>query len=116
MPQTPAAPAGSDIRITRTVPEVSTTLRAGDRVDVEVVVEYTLNAESGTVALVVQSADNSVLANQLEVLSKGSGTVSLKTTIVVPETNSIVIYTPLAAQGQRSTSTVDTRAFKVIPK
>ena len=110
-----AASAGS-VRITRIVPDISTTLRVGDRVDFEVVTEYTLSAESGTLALVVQTADNSVLANRLEVLSKGTGTVSLKTSIVVPETTSIAIFTPLAAQGQTATSIVDTRAIKVIPK
>jgi hypothetical protein len=111
-----AAPAGSAVRITRIVPDVSTALRVGDHVDLEVVAEYTLSAESGTLALVVQTADNSVLANRLEVVARGSGAVSLKTSIVIPQTTSIAIFTPLAAQGQTATSTVDTRAIKVSPK
>ena len=77
---------------------------------------YTLNAGSGVITLVVQSADNSTIANYSEVVTKGSGTVALKSSFAVPETNSVLVFTPLSAQGQSSTSTVDARAFKVLAK
>jgi hypothetical protein len=115
-PGVSAAPSGSSIRITQISPEPSSTLRVGDRVNLQVAAAYTLNAESGTVTLVVQAADNSSIANQWEVVPKGSGAVTLKASFVVPETGSIVVFTPLSAQGQGATSTVDSRAYKVVPK
>jgi hypothetical protein len=112
-PGATAAPSGSAIRITRVSPEISSQLNVGDRVDLEVATEYTLNAESGVITLVVQSGDNSSIANQSEVVTRGSGSVTLKSSFTVPETNAIMVFTPLSAQGQAATSTVDTRAYKV---
>jgi hypothetical protein len=110
-PGATAAPSGSAIRITRVSPEISSQLNVGDRL--EVATEYTLNAESGVITLVVQSGDNSSIANQSEVVTRGSGSVTLKSSFTVPETNAIMVFTPLSAQGQAATSTVDTRAYKV---
>jgi len=115
-PEAAAAPSGSSIRIAKTSPDGSSTLRVGDQINLEVLANYTLNADSGTVTLVVQTADNSTISNQFEVVPRGSGTVTLKSSFVVPETNAILVFAPLSAQGQSSTSTVDHRAFKVTPK
>ena len=115
-PEATAAPGGSSVQIARISPDPSSPLQAGDRVNLEVSVNYTLNAGSGVITLVVQSADNSTIANYSEVVTKGSGTVALKSSFAVPETNSVLVFTPLSAQGQSSTSTVDARAFKVLAK
>jgi len=113
---TSAAPGGSLVKIANISPDTSTPLRAGDRVKVKVDVDYSLTSDAGTVNLVIQTADNSSLAHNMEVLQKGTGKVTLVAEFVVPNSNAVQIFTPLSAQGQTSTSTVDTRAYKVIGK
>lgn len=109
----PRAPSGSFVEITSISPDTGTALKVGDKVKVQVELSYALSSEGGTVSLVVQSADNSSLAHNMEVVQKGSGKATLSTEFVVPDSNAIQIFTPLSAQGQTSTSTVDYRAYKV---
>jgi len=108
------APTGSSVQIASVSPPITQSLRVGESVKMKVDVNYALTDESGTVALVVQAADNSSIASTMEVVAKGSGTLSLETNFVVPTTKAIQIFTPLSGQGQSSTSTVDSRAFKVV--
>ena len=115
-PGVPAAPSGSSVRITQISPDPSVPLHVGDPVNLQVTVAYTLTAESGTLTLVIQAADNSSISNLWEVVGKGSGTITLKASFVVPETGGVVVFVPLSAQGQAATSTVDSRAYKVAPK
>jgi hypothetical protein len=110
------APSGSAVHITSVSPSIGETLYVGDKVRLQVSVDYTLTAESGTLSLVVQASDNSLIAHNVEVVTKGSGKVDLETVFVVPSTRTVQIFTPLAAQGQSSTSTVESRAFKVVPR
>ncbi len=107
------APGGSSVKIVSTSPGANEALRVGETVTLEVGVEYTLESDSGTLALVVQGADNRPIASQMEVVTRGADSLSLKVAFIVPDTNAIQIFTPLSAQGQTGTSTVDTRAFKV---
>lgn len=111
-----SAPPGSAVYITSVSPSIGEPLHVGDKVRLQVGVDYTLTGESGTLALVVQSSDGSLISHNVEVVTKGSGKVDLEAVFVVPSTNTIQIFTPLAAQGQSSTSTVESRAFKVVPK
>lgn len=108
------APDGSFVQIVSVSPSVGTALRAGEKVSLKVEVEYVVPGESATIGLVVQAADNSSIAHDNDVLLKGNGKVTLSATFTVPETKMINIFTPLSAQGQNSTSTVDSRAFKVL--
>jgi hypothetical protein len=107
----PPAPAGSFVRIASITPDTSGPLRVGDRVVLQVLVDYNLTSDAGTVSLVVQAADNSNLANTTEVLRRGRGKIILVAQFVVPDSNGIQIFTPLSAQGQNATSTVDHRAY-----
>lgn len=111
-----AAPSGSFVKIVDISPATSASLRVGDRVRVQVEVNYRLTADAGTLSLVVQAADNSSLAHNMEVVQKGSGTLTLVAEFVVPGSNAVQIFTPLSAQGQTATSTVDSRAYKVVGK
>ncbi len=111
-----AAPTGSFVKIANISPDTSVPLRAGDQVKVQVEVDYSLTSNAGTVNLVIQAADHSSLAHNMEVLQKGTGKVTLVAEFVVPHSSAVQIFTPLSAQGQTSTSTVDTRAYKVISK
>ena len=109
-------PGGTSIRIAHISPGTSTSLRVGESVTVRAEVEYALPAESGTITLVIQSSDNRTISNETEVVAKGSGKIVLSSTFVVPDTKAIQVFTPLSAQGQVSTTTVDQRAYKVEPK
>lgn len=108
------APTGSSVKITGITPDPSSPLRAGDRIKLRVDIRYTLTADSGTVGLVVQAADNSGIAYNIDALKKGNGKSTLEAEFVVPHTNAVQVFTPLAAQGQTSTSTADIRTYKVI--
>ena len=102
------------MRIAKLSPEASTTLKVGQKVELEVEVEYGLTtAETGTVALVVQGADNKSLASNMQVVGKGTGKAAFKAEFVVPETSAVQVFTPLQAQGQTSTATVAVRTYKV---
>lgn len=111
-----AAPAGSSVKILSTSPDTSSPLHAGDRVKLRVDVAYTLSEGSGTLSLVVQAADNSGVAQDNEVVTKGSGQTRFETEFIVPITKAILVFTPLSSRSQTSTSTVDMWAFKVLPK
>jgi hypothetical protein len=112
----PAAPEGSFVKIISISPTPGQPLHSGEKINLKVEVNYSLNAESGTLAIVVQGADNSGIAQNFEVVPKGTGNVTLEASFVVPDTKAIQVFTPLSAQGQGSTSTVDSRAFKVVAK
>jgi hypothetical protein len=111
-----SAPPGSFVKIVSVTPEASTTLKVGDRVKIEVEVSYALQADSGSVSLVVQAADYIGLAHNMEALRRGKGKTRLSAEFVVPQTNAIQVFTPLSAQGQAATSTVDHRVYKVAGK
>ena len=108
--------SGSSVKIVGITPDISAPLRVGERVTLMVDISYSLAVDSGTVTLVIQAADNSGIVQNMEVLSKGEGKTSLKAEFTVPDTKAVQIFTPLSAQGQTSSSTVDYRAYKVIPK
>jgi hypothetical protein len=109
-----AAPSGSTVSIVSVSPAIGTPLRTGERVKLAVGVSYHLSADSGTLALIVQAADNSAISQNFEVINRGSGQVTLEAEFQVPNTKAIQIFTPLSGQGQSATSTVDSRAFKVV--
>ena len=108
-----SAPAGSTVNILSTSPVHSEPLKRGDLVQLRAEVEYRLNADSGTLSLVVQESDTSSISVQTEVVTRGTGTSIFETEFVVPDTKAVLLFTPLTGQGQAKTSTVDTLAFKV---
>ena len=108
-----AAPAGSSVKILSTSPDSSEALKRGDVVKLQAEVEYRLNADRGTLSLVIQESDTTTISAQTEVLTRGIGTSVLEAEFVVPDTKAVMIFTPLTGQGQTKTSTVDTLAFKV---
>jgi hypothetical protein len=108
-----AAPSGSSVKIIAISPAPGELLRIGRTVRLKVDVSYTLSVESGQVDLVVQDAGGARLAGNLKVIRKGSGEASLDAEFVVPKTVAIQVFTPLLAQGQNASSTVDSRVFEV---
>jgi hypothetical protein len=111
-----AAPIGSTISITEIAPSTSEVLNVGQSVHLKVHVAYALTADSGTLGLVVQDANNAPIAQSLDVVLKGSASQVLEADFVVPDTKAVHVFVPLSAQGQVATSTVTSRAFKVVPR
>ena len=114
--QNPAMPPfGSLAQITSISPDTLEVLRSGEHIKLKVDVSYVLTAESGTIKLVVLAADNSDLAQDVKVVTKGRGKSTLEAEFTVPLTTTIQVFTPLVVQGQNSSSAADGRAFKVVP-
>jgi len=118
--QLPAQPTavptfGSLAQITAISPDTLEVFRTGEHVKLKVDVSYVLTAESGTIKLVVLAADNSELAQDVKLVTKGRGKSTLEAEFTVPLTTTIQVFTPLVVQGQNSSSAADGRAFKVIP-
>lgn len=109
------APFGSLAQITSISPDTTQVLRAGEQVKLKVDVGYVLTSESGTITLVVLAADNSGIAQDFKVITKGSGKSTLEAEFTAPSTTVIRVFTPLIVQGQNSTAAADGRAFKVVP-
>ena len=108
------APPGSFVKIVSVSPDTKSPLKVGDKVKVQVEVSYALTVDVGRITLVVQAANNTSLANHMAVVNKGNGKITLSAEFVVPDSNAVQIFTPLSAQGQTATSTVDHRAYKVV--
>ena len=111
-----AEQSGGAVKIVATSPDHSTVLTAGDVVSLVVEAEYRIDVESGTLSLVVQESDASSITTDTEVVTRGSGTTHFEVEFVVPDTKAVVVFTPLTEQGQSSTTTVDSVAFKVQPQ
>jgi hypothetical protein len=109
-----AAPKGTSVRIVSMSPSNSTALKVGDTVELKVEVEYTFSGSNGNLALVVQTADNTLIAQDMEVVLKGSEKTTFEVSFVVPNTKTIAVFAPISAEGQMKTSTVDMKAFKVV--
>ncbi len=107
--------SGSSIRIKKIQPSIAQLLKPGEKVTFVVELQYTLAAEAGAVALVIQSAENGVgpLAYTRSKLSRSSGSVMLQAEVEVPATTTITVFTPLYHQGGGATSVVDSRVFEV---
>ena len=112
----PAAPSGSSVRIVQFSPPTTSPIRVGERRSLQVEVEYSLSVDSGVINLVVQASDNKGIAGETDVVTNGTGKLTLKAEFVVPDTRAVNVFTPLLAQGQPGTSTVDARTYKVVAK
>jgi hypothetical protein len=108
------APPGSFVKIVSVSPDTRLALKVGDKVKLQVEVSYVLTTDAGQITLVVQAANNATLANRAAAVQKGEGKLSLSAEFVVPDSDAVQIYTPLSAQGQKATSTVAHRAYKVV--
>jgi hypothetical protein len=105
---------GTFVTISEINPDPRIPLRVGERVKLHVVAGYMLEAETGTIALVVQAADTTSVAQNMEVISRGNGKSVLDAEFTVPDTRAVQVFVPIHAQGQRGgTSIVDSRAYRV---
>jgi uncharacterized protein (AIM24 family) len=87
-------------------------LKPGQKVAFVADLEYSLAADSGQVALIVQSAEGP-LGQKFFKVSRGPGKVTLQVEIIVPTTSTIQIYTPIYHDHGGATSVVDGRVYEV---
>lgn len=107
---------GSLAQITSISPDASQVLRSGEQVKLKVDVSYALADDTGTLTLIVLAADSSPLAHAAQPIRQRSGKVTLEAAFTVPNTTAVRVYTPLLADGQKSSSVVDGREYAVAPR
>ena len=110
------AQSGGTVKIVSISPEPYTTIRVGDKVDLKVEVEYTLEKQDAVVALTVQKEDSSSLGTAEEKIKKGSGRITLRSTFTGPETRIVTAFVPMRLQGYNKTQIVDSRTYNIAPK
>ena len=105
------------VKIISLTPGNDKPLYVGSTVTITAEVEYNLqSANTASITLVIQQAETGhrPLANEIDVALKGTGKIKLSKGIVVPETRALTIFMPLTPEGNQSTTTVDSRMYKVI--
>ena len=111
-----APPQETDsVKIVSISPTTGVALRVGERVTFSVEIEYHLaSTDTGRVTLVMQQNESGPpLANEVKVVQKGRGRVTLSKNIKVPATKTIEVFVPLHAEGNTKTRLVDSRSYKV---
>lgn len=116
-PSKPPKLPASYVRIAKLSPDATRPLKVGDKVNLQVQLDYALTkADTGAVMVVVQTADNQNLVQKAQAVRKGVGKATLAAEFVVPQTSAVKVFTPLSEQGQTSTTTVALRTYKVVGK
>ena len=109
------APPGSSVYIVNISPTPDLPLHSGQRVRLELKVGYTLMADAGNLQVIVQNATGAFATTGASV-SRGAGSEDFALEFKVPATESIEVFVPLFAEGQKATTTVVTREYKVSPE
>ena len=110
------------VEIVSISPDITTPLHVRDKVNFEVKIHYELNEPSGVLFLNIQKGEmgkslaDSLIDSKSEAISGGQGTVTFKTTTVVPSTKTVQVFTALLIQGASATETADLRTYKVLNK
>ncbi len=127
------------VQIVSIKPDPTNLLYVGDKVEIEVEIEYNVSSSPIEIALNIQNGNltndelhsvleikdeaelvkkfaSLVISRKTEVVSDKKGKLVLKDSFEVPETNSIRIFTPITLQGEASTDIVDSRFYKVTQK
>ena len=116
-PSKPPKLPASYVRIAKLSPDATRPLKVGDKVNLQVQLDYALTkADTGAVMIVVQTADNQNLVQKAQAVRKGVGKATLAVDFVVPQTSAVKVFTPLSEQGQTSTTTVALRTYKVVER
>ncbi len=116
-PSKPPKLPASYVRIAKLSPDAGRPLKVGEKVNLQVELDYALTkADTGAVMVVVQTVDNQNLAQKAQAVTKGVGKATLAVDFVVPQTSALKVFTPLSEQGQTSTTTVALRTYKVMDK
>lgn len=103
----------TSVRIVEIAPATGDALLVGSKVAFELDIEYTLSTAEGTLGMVVQDAQDQPLAQRFDAVSGHSGRARLSLTLDVPDTQTLRVFAPIAAQGQVGTTVVDVREYRV---
>jgi ankyrin repeat protein len=111
-------PSQNSIEIISLSPETGEPLYVGEKMTFKVKVKYHLvNADSAKVTLFVDQANlKQSITKKSKTVLKESGTVTMKSTVEIPDTTVITIVTALYYQANAGTSVVDFRSYKVVEK
>ena len=124
------------VKIISITPDTSQPLKVGDKISVEVEVEYKISSIPAQIALNIQDGKltneligsiseikdtieksdkfaSFIIARKIEILSRKEGKMKLAESFKVPDTNSVQIFTPIYQQGQEATEIVDNRFYAV---
>jgi hypothetical protein len=104
------------VSIQKTSPSGDVGLISGDTVIFEVDVRANGLISAGQIALVVQSSSGDLLGTCDPVKIVDGEVVRLTSTVVVPDTQTIQIFTPLYLGNSDQSDILDTRSFKVLGK
>jgi hypothetical protein len=104
---------GTFVTISEIDPDPKIPLRVGDRVKLHIVAGYMLEQEAGSVAVVVQAADNAGITQNMQVISRGNGKAVLDAEFTVPNTKAVQVFVPIHVPGQGGSTIVDSRAYRV---
>jgi hypothetical protein len=105
--------SGEYVQITNIAPPIAQPLRVGQSVEVAIDFTYQLDAPSGAVDIIAQTADQTPISRTFKIISKGQGSAKLAMRFVVPKTTGIEVFSSLTKDGDKQTSIVDTRYMKV---
>lgn len=108
-----AKPLENKIRITAIMPDPDVALFPGDTLSLEVTVEYSLKDEKGRLGLVVQTDDNTPVANQSWAVERGADSSTFRKVLLVPETGELSVYTSLTPGQGTKTNLADRRVYRV---
>lgn len=107
-------PVEDSVKVLSAAPSTTAALKAGSTVKMRFDVQYSLaSKEKGTLELVIQDSANEALEKQSYPVSKGKGVQTLKTEVVVPESNSIKLMITLTPEGSANESIVESKSYKV---
>jgi len=110
---------GGSVKIISITPEPVPALCVGQKVNISVVVEYTLNGKQGKIDLVVLTKDGESVGALKEPsrLEKSSGIITLLKSFEVPDTTELhVSITMYAGASSSMTEVVDTRVYNIAPR
>lgn len=104
------------VSIQKTSPSGNVALVAGETVIFEIDARVQGIKTTGTVSLIVQASNGTVLGECAPIQVINGATVKLTAVVVIPEDSSVQIFVPLYLADDQKTSVLDTRTFKVFGK
>ena len=113
---------GNLVKILSISPDNNRPLQIGDEVEFTVKIEYKIAKAPANISLIIQKSamgsglTDALLGSEMKVVTGLKGALTLKHKIIVPDTKAIKVFTPLLLEGEKSTSTVYMRTYKVVKK
>lgn len=118
-----ATPSPNDrVRVVSLSPSDDQPLQAGTTVHFSMKVSYTLDADTGSLGVMLQRGDRinrpdeNTTASASKLISRGNGQASFDFEFVVPSANSLVTFIPLIAENEQRPRVAELKVFKIRSK